>query len=778
MRTKILISVLFLFFSEIIFSQTITQELTGTVKDKVTREPLLFVNVVVQDSDPLKGTTTGMDGTFNLKDVPVGRHNIRVSMVGYEPFLINELLVTSGSQVPMEILLEPVTTELGGVVVKTRKDQPLNSMATLSSRQFTVEETERYAGGLDDPARLATSFAGVAAPSVSSNGISVRGNNPDGLLWQIEGVEVPNPNHFANLTVAGGGLLTALSNQVMANSDFYTGAFPAQYGNASSGVFDIKLRDGNTEASQYAFQAGIIGVDFTAEGPFQKEGKSNYLMNYRNSTMALLEPVLPDNTGILKYQDLAFKTNFQTRKAGKFTFWGIGALDGQEMAAADSADWKMDADRDNSDTRLYMFASALSHQLRLGEKTFLKTTLSATGNGLSHTENRVGVDLEEFPQSNADNNLWRYALQSDLDHHLTRGNSFRAGLKYSQLGYNIQIEQSEGEGEVLQTLSDGDGQTGLIQSYAQSKMNLVPRLTLNFGVNAQMFLLNDQLVVEPRAGMKYQLDASRSVALAYGQHSRIEQLPVYFVEIGGEQPNRNLDFMQSHHYVLAYNWKINDHLRFSAEPYYQHLTNVPVSPDSYVSTLNFGQELFFNEFLTNAGTGSNIGVDLTLERFMKNGIYYLVTASLFDSKYTAGDGIERNTRFNRNYVLNALAGKEWMVGKKDNNLLSANIRLNYLGGNRIEPVDRVASLDRREVVYGETQGNLAFGEQFDDQPVVSFTVSYRINKPQHSSEWSLKVLNVMGTEEFDTDYYNLRSNAIDTQYTGIMVPNLSYKIIF
>jgi hypothetical protein len=778
MKTTIIISALFLFCTEIIFSQTITQEVSGTVRDQGTREPLPFVNVVVKDSDPLIGTTTGMDGAFSLKDVPVGRHDIRVSMVGYAPFLINELMVTSGNPTPLDILLEPATTELEGVVVKTRKDQPLNSMATLSSRQFTVEETQRYAGGLDDPARLVTSFAGVAAPSVSSNGISVRGNNPDGLLWQVEGVEVPNPNHFANLTVAGGGLLTALSDQVMANSDFYTGAFPAQYGNASSGVFDIKLRDGNPEFTQYAFQAGIIGVDFSTEGPFRKGGKSTYLMNYRNSTMALLEPILPDNTGILKYQDLAFKTSFHLRNAGTISFWGIGALDGQEMAAADSTDWNMDADRDNSDTRLYMFASGLSHQLRLGEKTFLKTTLSATGNGLSHTEKRVGYDLEEFSQSDADNNLWRYALQSDLDHYINNKNSLRAGLKYSRLGYNIQIRQSPDEGESLQTLSDGEGQTGLIQAYAQSKIELLPRLTFNFGVNAQVFLLNDQLLIEPRAGINYQLDASRRLALAYGQHSRIEQLPVYFVETGGNQPNKNLDLMQSHHYVLAYNWKINNYLRFSAEPYYQYLTNVPVAPDSYVSTLNFGQELFFNEALINAGTGSNVGVDLTIERFVKNGFYYLFTASLFDSKYTAAGGIERNTRFNRNYVMNALAGKEWMVGRNDNNVFSANVRLNYLGGNRREAVDETASLSQKEIIYGETTDNRAFENRFEDQPVVSFTISYRINKPRFSSEWSLKVLNLLGTEEFDTDYYNLKTGAIATQFTGITIPNLSYKIIF
>jgi len=494
--------------------------------------------------------------------------------------------------------------------------------------------------------------------------------------------------------------------------------------------------------------------------------------------MALLEPVLPDNTGILKYQDLAFKTTFHTSKAGKFTFWGIGALDGQEMEAADSSDWKMHPDRDHSDTRLYMFASGIAQQLRLGEKTFLKTTLSATGNGLSHTENRVGYDLEKFAQSDVDNNLWRITLQSDMDHHFSGGNSLRAGMKYSRLGYKIEIAQSGGEGEALQTLSGGEGQTGLVQAYVQSKIRVASRLDLNIGMNTRLFLLNDQFLPEPRIGLQYQLNANHHLALAFGQHSRIEQLPVYFVEIEGEQPNKDLGFMQSYHYVLAYNWKINNYLRFRVEPYYQYLKNVPVSPDSYVSTLNFEQELFFNEPLLNAGTGSNIGIDFTLERFIKNGFYYLVTASLFDSKYTAADGITRSTRYNRNYVVNALAGKEWMVGRNDNNLFSANIRLNYLGGIRKEAIDETASVDKQEIIYGETPGNRTFDQQFEDQPIVSFSVSYRINKPRHSSEWSLKVLNLLGTEEFDTDYYNLKTGALETQFTGIMVPNLSYKIIF
>ena len=771
----ITISFIFLLGVYYVSAQSLTQTVSGYITDRITREPLPFVNIILMDSEPIIGTTSDAEGNFRLEKVPVGRQNIRISMIGYEAYVVNELLVNSGREINLNIKLEPSSEELDEVVVTVRKDEPLNTMSTVSSRQFTVEETERYAGGLNDPARLVSAFAGVATPSVSSNGISVRGNSPSGLLWQIEGVEVPNPNHFANLTVAGGGLLTALSNQVMANSDFFTGAFPAEYGNGTSGVFDINLRTGNTVKRSYTLQAGIIGVDFATEGPFKTGGDASYLVNYRNSTMAMIAPLLPENTGILKYQDLAFKTKFPTKKAGTFTFWGIGALDGQEMTAEDSIEWEMNGDRDDSETSLYMFASGLSHSARLGSNSFLKTTLSATGSGLSHQESRLGIDQVTRPQSNARNNSWRTSLNMDLDHYFSPNHSNKSGLQYSQIGYKVEIAQSQAEGEMPEILSADQGSTGLVQFYTQSTIEPARNLTLNLGLHSQLFLLNNNYSIEPRAGIKYRLNNVQSVGFAYGLNGQIEQLPVYFVQKNGLYPNKDLDLMKSSHFVLSYNLKLNDHIRFSVEPYYQRLTNVPVSPTGYVSTINFEEELFFDQHLVSEGTGKNMGVELTVERFMHRGFYYLFTASLFDSKYTGADQVERSTHYNRNYVFNILAGKEWQIG---NNLLSASIRLNYMGGSRKEPVDLEASLAAKEVINRETTGNLAYQEKFDDQPVVSFSISYRRNQPHHSSIWSLQVLNAMSTEEFDTDFYNLKTSNIDTRFTGIMVPNLSYKIEF
>ncbi len=759
-------------------SQQHTQTIRGSVYDKINNESLPGATIIVMNSDPLVGTVSDMDGNFALQKVPVGRHNLQISMVGYESFIISELLVSTGREIALNTGLIRHSVDLGEVVVRVNKDVPLNSMTTLSSRQFTVEETNRYAGGMDDPARLASAFAGVATPSVTSNGISVRGNSPGGLLWRIEGVEVPNPNHFANLTVVGGGVLTALSSQMMGNSDFFTGAFPAEYGNAYSGVFDIRLRTGNSSKREFTMQAGVLGVDFAAEGPFVQGKQATYLMNYRYSALGLISPLLPEDAGLIKYQDFSFNTSLPTQKAGTFSVWGIGALDRQEMKAADMAEWQSDFDRDNSQTSLYMFASGLSHKWVAGNKTWISSTLSASGNGLDHKEQRLGYDLQTFPQSGVVNNSHRYGLQSSINHNFGERHTHKTGFYYSHLAYNIDIEQSLEEGADPERVMKEKGSSGLLQFFSQSKVSLATGLTLNAGLHAQYFLLNQNYTIEPRAGLKYEINENHSIAMGYGMHSRLEFLPVYFVEQNGIQTNKDLDLMQSTHYVLAWNVKLGEQLRMSIVPYYQQLSKVPVAPDSYISTINVDEDIFFRHVLVSEGKGRNVGVDFTLERFLHKGMYYLLTASVFDSRYTAADNIQRNTRFNKNYVFNALIGKEWLVGSHQNNMLGVNLRLNYMGGNRIEPIDNTASLAARDAIYGETNGELAFAQQYSDMPIVSFTISYRRNKPQYASVWSLQVLNVTGAQEFSHHYYNLKSESVHTDFNGIMLPNLSYRVEF
>lgn len=298
------------------------QTLRGVVNDRASGHPIPYATIQLTDIPGL-GMMCDSLGRFALPKVPVGRHSVQASFMGYESVTVREILVTSAKEVYLEIALQESVNELSEVVVRAHnRNEAMNKMAVAGARMLSVEEASRYAGGFDDPARLVASFAGVT-PSVSNNGISIHGNAPHLLQWRLEDVEIPNPNHFADIATLGGGILSSLSAQVLGNSDFFTGAFPAEYGNAVSGVFDMKLRNGNNQRNENTFQVGIMGIDFASEGPLSKKHKASYIFNYRYSTTGLLNV---DLGGKMDYQDLNFKLNFPTRHAGTFAVWGTALL--------------------------------------------------------------------------------------------------------------------------------------------------------------------------------------------------------------------------------------------------------------------------------------------------------------------------------------------------------------------------------------------------------------------------------------------------------------------
>ncbi len=774
---KLLISLLFL-FNTVIFTQTLSQSVKGIVRDKITQELLMGVNIEWLNSNPLQGAVSDIEGRFAIINIPVGRHSFKISMLGYKPYFIRELMVSSGKEINLEIVLEQTDITLEEFVVTYESHQPINTMATLSAQQFSVEETQKYAGGMDDPARLVSSFAGVSSPSVNNNGISVRGNSPSGLLWRIDGVEVPSPNHFADLIISGSGLLTILSGKILGNSDFFTGAFPAEYGNASSGVFDINLRKGNNNKREYSLGVGLLGLDFAAEGPFKQGQESSYLFNYRYSTLGLVSSLFPTNEKIA-YQDLAFKVNFPTKKLGDFSIWGLGAYDAIKIKALDKDQWVASGDRENGRTYLNLFVTSINHKFSLFSKSSLNSSLAFSGYGLSHSVKYLTDEMVEFNKSRAVNSDYKFTLQSALITSFSESHINSTGIFLNGLFYNFKLADSRQKKSNLEEIVNEKGASSLFQFYTQSKFQLNPNFSLNMGVHTQYFRLNKKYSIEPRLALKYKLNERHNFSLAYGLHSKIEPLAIYFIKDSlANQPNKNLEIMKSHHFVLALSSMITENVNFTIEPYFQYLTDVPVAPDSYIAVLNNKDNLFFKQELISGGSARNLGVDFTLEHYLSNSFYYRFTASLFDSKYTPCDGIERNTRFNKNYVINALVGKEWQIGRNNNKFISANLRFNYLGGNRSEVIDEIQSLLQQEVVYKEVDGKISFEKKDKDLPIFSFTLSYRSNHLKYSSVLMLQVLNASNTKEFQSHIFNQKTQKVEARYSQNMIPNISYRIEF
>ncbi|MCD7942483.1 MAG: carboxypeptidase-like regulatory domain-containing protein [Bacteroides intestinalis] len=752
-----------------------TQTVRGIVLDSKTNAPIEFATVRIMNSGSL-GSTTDSLGRFRIDHVPVGRCNIQTSYVGYNANIFNEIPVTSSKEVYMEIPLDENVHSLAEVVIQPeiKKDKPLNAMAITGGRMISMEEAGRFANGFDDPARLSSAFAGVAG-DVGTSAVAIRGNSPQFTQWRLEGVEIPNPTHFADLTGLGGGFLSALSTQVIGNSDFYNGAFPAEYSNALSGIFDMQIRNGNNQKYEHTFQLGILGIDLASEGPISKKHGSSYILNYRFSTTSLAT----GNDMNLKYQDLSFKLNFPTRKAGTFSIWGIGLIDRYKPEILDRDEWETQSDRQSGNTTFDKAAGGITHKYLINADTYIRSSLAATY-AKDHTEaDQMTEDDKLVHVGDIRNSKWDIVFNSYLNKKFSSNHINRTGITITGLKYDLdyKISPNFGLDIPMEQISKGNGESCVLSAYSSSVINLSNHLTTSLGITAQYFTLNKNWTVEPRAALKWTFNPKHALALAYGLHSRRERLDYYFVEQevnGKTESNRYLNFSKVHHFGLTYDWNINSYMHLKVEPYYQYLFRIPVEENSSFSIINH-QSFYLERILKNRGSGVNYGIDITLEQYMKNGFYYMITASLFKSRYKAGDHIWRNTRLDKNYLLNVLAGKEWMVGRNKQNVLSLNGRIFFQGGDRYTPVDEEKSLIEHDIKFDETR---AYSKKFNPSLNGDISFSYRINKRKISHEFSIKMLNVGMRTGMHFYQYNEKTHKIEKEDGSGMIPNISYKIYF
>ena len=291
---KLMISALFLLLAAGMYAQNLLprQTIRGIIIDEQSNQPLSGVTIRIETLDAQPSSISTASGAFSISEVPVGRHRLRISRVGYEESVINNIEVTSTKEVVLELRLREKVQVLNEVVVTSGKSKfkALNESTVVSARQLSMDEAVRYSGTRNDPSRMAQNFAGVSGPNDARNDIVIRGNSPSGVLWRMDGIDIPNPNHYSTVGSTGGPV-TILNTNTLKNSDFITSAFPAQYGNAVAGVFDLRMRNGNAEKTEWLGQMGFNGFELGVEGPLGKNKKSSYLFDYRYSLVAAIQAV-------------------------------------------------------------------------------------------------------------------------------------------------------------------------------------------------------------------------------------------------------------------------------------------------------------------------------------------------------------------------------------------------------------------------------------------------------------------------------------------------------
>ncbi|MFN7115479.1 MAG: TonB-dependent receptor [Saprospiraceae bacterium] len=756
-----------------LFAQTnLTQTIRGKVTDADTGQPLASATVQIIENQV--GTTTDSLGNYRLINVPVGRYRLQASYVGYQTLTITEILVESGREVIQNIELSEQATQVDEVVVRASREmtQPV------SVKSLTIEEVLRFPATFYDPARLATAFAGVVGDNDQANGISVRGNSPNGLLWRLEGVDIVNPNHtpnagtFSDRVTANGGGVNILSAQMLGTSTFYSGAFPAEYGNALSAVMDMRLRTGNDQKHETIAQIGLIGIDVANEGPFSQKGGASYLFNARYSTVGLLGELGLDFGGeTINFYDLSFNLNFPFKNGARLTFFGMGGnSENIFKAERDSTVWEFQKDRFDINFRSSMGAIGTTYTQPIGKQAFWRTALAYSilnserrGERLNDLYRLVNVESDELLQS-------KLSLHSYLNFKLSARSNWQIGVVATQ--QNFQIESVENQ----QLTAFGEGDGVLLQPYTTWRYQLGTALTANIGLHLSHFTFNATTSVEPRASLDWELSEKRNISIAYGLHSQLQQPQLYFAL---NKLNENVDFTRSHHVVLGYREKLNQSSTLNAEFYYQSLFDVPIlqQPGSTFSALNL-LETFVNEQLINAGTGRNYGIELSYQKFITDDFYLLSNITLYESKYKGSDGIERDTRWNGNYIFNATAGKEWRWAQKGGNInavFGLNGRVAYLGGFRDTPIDAEASLDAGETIYFENQ---AFTIQQKAYFRTDLRFYYKRNKAKYSTTLALDIQNATNAQNVAFSYYDIQKQAVVIKNQLGIIPLLSWRIEF
>lgn len=771
--------------------KNLVQTVRGTVMDKNLKSALPGATVILLNSNPVVATMADENGTFKIVQVPVGRHSFLIRMMGYKEFTISNIEVTTGKENVLTISMEEDLKQAQEVVILAEKEKSLanNSLATISAINMRTSEINRYAGSRSDPSRMASNFAGVAGGGDQRNDIIVRGNSPWGVLWKLEGVDIPNPNHFA-FTGNTGGAFSILNNNLLANSDFLTGAFPAEYGNKTAAAFDVKLRKGNNEKREHTAQIGLNGLEFATEGPISKPGGASYLASARVLSFKALDwmGVSIGANGIPQYQDGTFKINLPTRNNGQVSFWGIAG-----QSSIDLLDEEEDIDdpivqkRDQKFSS-GMYAGGISYEHRIGEKTIGTATVSASGNSVVIDNNEKWVDRPAFKAFDLSNKEGQVIGQYLLTHRFNVRNFLKVGSVYRQMHFNNYVQQFDRYENAYKTEIDQKGNSGMLQSFAQWQYRASEHLTLNPGIYFQHFGLNGTKSLEPRFSAVYMPGTKDRISLAAGLHSQSAPLFIYqyqFFDKGSDlarQQNRNLGFSKSLQAVLGYQRNLTPNVNLKAEAYFQHLYQVPVSVSadtlaSIYSILNFGADYNFIAFdsMVNKGTGRNYGVELSLERFFHRGYYFLSNVSLFRSTFKSADGVERSSAFDLGHVVNVLAGREFRLDDENKRTLSIDFKITHSGGRHYLPVDREASI--RD---GKTRYDLehAYKPSLKDYFRTDFKITYQINRARSNHNLFLAADNVLNTQNILAREWNQKKQEVQTYYQLGIFPYLGYRVQF
>jgi hypothetical protein len=697
MKKKVSIKNIILLISFIAFSNTVSSQnvkVYGSITNALNNEPIPFANIIIEGTTI--GATSDIDGNYVILDVNAGAYNFKCSYIGFNTDIQSEIKVSSNKNLRLDFFLSENSEILGEVKVKGNTFNKTKA-SPVSLRTINASEISKSAGGNRDISRVVANLPGVATSSGFRNDIIVRGGSPSENKFFLDGIEIPTINHFTTQG-SSGGPVGILNVNFIREVDFYTGAFPANRGNALSSVMELKLIEGNDEEISGSFSLGSSDAGLTLNTPLSK--KSTLLLSVRRSYLqflfkALKLPFLPT------YNDMQFKYTFKPNKKNQFNFLGIATIDDFTL--------NTDINEDEEDTMQIALNNYYLNNLVINKQW--NYTIGATWRHFFDNSNLFFV----MSRNHLDNTALKYLDYADensqniLDYKSEEiENKTRLEYNFKKNDYSIMIgsnlEDATYTNNTTQTFTVGNSIitginnvnlhfikygvfTQISKTYFENK--LISSFGLRIDGNSFTESTNSPNL-SPRLSLAYNLNSKTSINSNIG---RFHQLPSYTIlgfENNGNYLNKDAAYISCDHAVIGIEYNPSSYSKITIESFYKSYSNYPFSILDSISLANLGDNfgVVGNEDISSISKGNSYGIELLAQQKMSSSIYGILSATYYRSRFEDKEGKLISSKWDNRFILNMTAGKKFK------NNIELGIKYRYSGGSPYTPIDLINSSNK------------------------------------------------------------------------------------
>ena len=708
----------------------------GTVTNALNNEPIPFANVVIDGTTI--GATTDLDGNYELMDLTPGEYNFKCTYIGFNSNFQSEVQLSPNKNLRLDFSMSENAQIIEEVQVMANTFNKTEESPT-SLRTINASEIYRSPGGNRDISKVIANLPGVSSTPSFRNDIIIRGGAPNENRFFLDGIEIPNINHFATQG-SSGGPVGIINVNFIREVDFYSGAFPANRGNALSSIMELKQIEGSDESFSGSFMIGSSDAGLTINTPLSKS--TTMLLSARRSYLqflfqALQLPFLPT------YNDVQLKVTHKPNKKNQFNIIGLAAID--EFTLNPKANEDIDDKQTLAQNEYILNNLPVNEQWNysfgMSWKHFFENSnllVVVSRSHLNNTAEKYADYADLSSEKLLDYESEEIENKSRVEYNFRSNNiKFNVGVNLEDATYTNYTNRKITFGDII-TDKQVDSDLHFIKygAFAQvSKTYLVDRLVTSFGVRSDGNSFTDNTTtpnLSPRLSMAYNLNGKSSINANLGRYYQLPSYTILGFENNGNYLNKNAEYIQCDHAVLGLEYNPSNYSKITIESFYKYYDNYPFSDSVGISLANLGGDfgVIGNENISSISKGRSYGMEFLAQQKLSSSIYGIMSFTYYKSEFEDKNQQYTPSAWDNRYILNVTAGKKFK------NNIEIGVKFRYSGGAPYTPLD-LATSSIKGVWDVNQQGVLNY-ELLNTQRLKNIHgLDIRIDKKWFFKKWSL-----------------------------------------